>query len=102
MRSRSARTQVKAQEVCCRAGEVSSCVETAAVRCCRSKGLLLRLCDSGAIGGHFQRKNDANGRAASKLALSLDAAAMQLGNMLHNRETKASAAALAAAHFVRA
>src|SRR6266478_5815254 len=102
MRSRSARTRVKAQEVRCSAGEVSSCVETAAVGFCRSKDLLLRLCDSGAIGGHFQGKNDANGRAASNLALGLDAAAVQLGDMFHNRQPEAGAAELTAAGLVRA
>src|SRR6266403_206558 len=58
--------------------------------------------DSRAIGRHFQRKNDANGRSPSKLALSLGPAAVQLGNVLHNRQPKTGAAEFATARFVRA
>src|SRR5438552_14035998 len=62
---------------------------------------MLRFCDSRAIGRHFQRKNDANGRSPSKLALSLDPAAVQLGNVLHNRQSKTGAAEFATPRFVR-
>jgi hypothetical protein len=63
---------------------------------------MLRFCDSRAIGRHSQGKNDANGRSPSKLALSLDPAAVQLGNMFHNRQPKTGAAEFATARFVRA
>jgi hypothetical protein len=64
--------------------------------------LMLRFCDSRAIGRHFRRKNDADGGTAPKLTLRLDSAPVQLGDMLHNRETKASPAEFATARFVRA
>src|SRR6266481_2704951 len=63
---------------------------------------MLQFCDSCAIGRHFQRKNDANGRSMAKLALSLDPAAVQLGNMFHNRQPKTGPAEFATARFVRA
>src|SRR5205085_5278778 len=49
-----------------------------------------------------RRESDANRRAAARLALGLNAAAVELRNMFHNRQPQPSAAELATARFVRA
>src|SRR5260370_6044224 len=55
---------------------------------------MLRFCDNG--------QDHANRGAASELAFRFDPAAVQLGDMFHNREPEAGAAELRAAGLVRA
>src|SRR5262249_25070473 len=55
---------------------------------------MLRFCDNG--------QDHANRGAASELAFRFDPAAVQLGDMFHNRQPEAGAAELTAAGLVRA
>ena len=62
--------------------------------------LMLRFCDGVAV-WRTNRKNRADGRAATEFACSFDTAAMQLDNMLYDRQTQTCATQLATPRFVR-
>src|SRR5439155_19254437 len=71
---------------------VSSCDEAAADEFNRSKCLLLRLCD--------KRQRDANRCSLARFALGFDSTAVELGEMLHYRQSESRSTGLVAARFV--
>jgi hypothetical protein len=62
---------------------------------------VLRFCDSSLIGRAIHREHHSNGRSPPKLAFGLDAAAVHLGDMFDDGETKTGAAELATARLIR-